>query len=74
MEHPLVTNSCSAPASGFGLSEVPVPSCALLCLDPGGLGVFGEGVRGCSSSHPLQGSVLILGSLRRDSGPGAVVL
>lgn len=28
MEHPGVTNSSSAPASGCGLSEVPVPSCA----------------------------------------------
>lgn len=40
MEHPLVTNSCSAPASGFGLSEVPVPSCAWIqegweCLERG---------------------------------------
>lgn len=71
MEHPRLTKSCSAPASGFGVSEVPVPSC---CLGAGGLGVFGEGVRGCSSSHPLQGSVLILGSLERDLGPRAVVL
>lgn len=74
MEHPGVSNSSSAPASGCGLSEVPGPSCALLCLDPGGLGVVGERVRGCSSSHPLQGSVLMLGSLRRHLGPGAAVL
>lgn len=46
----------SQSCSGSGGSEVPGPSWAL--LDPAGLGVFGEGLRGCSL--PLQGSALCL--------------
>lgn len=61
MEHPGVTNSCST-ASGFGVSEVPVPPVPSRCLDPGGLGVYGEEVRSYSSSHPLQGSALCVSS------------
>lgn len=71
MEHPRLTNNCSAPASGFGVTEVPVPPCALLLPGSNKAGSVwreGEGLQQLPLFAGFSSLCLILGSLRRDFG------